>query len=398
MTDHSGPLTGVRILAIEQFGAGPFATLGLSDLGAEVIKIEDPSSGGDVARYVPPYEIEADSLYFQALNRGKKSVALDLRSDPGREAFKGLVRVSDAVFNNLRGDQPAKLGLTYETLNLVNPAIVTCSLSGFGPEGPRAAEPGYDPIVQGLAGYMSVTGEPDAPPVKCGVSSVDFAAGFAAGMGMTAALCDAQRTGRGRHVDVNLLDTAVSMLNYFAAWSLNRDWIPGRTAASSHQTLVPCQNFQTADGWIVVMCAKEIFWRRLVEGLGLKELADDPRFATFADRLQHREQLLPLLESAFLQQTTAHWVSAFRGQVPIGPVNSLADALADEQLSVSRMIVDTHHPSYGRLRLTSSPFKTGDNSPPTSPAPALAQHTRQVLRELLGYSDDQINAVITTDS
>ena len=395
MADNIGPLAGVRVLAVEQFGAGPFATLALADMGAEVIKIEDPATGGDVARYVPPYEIEADSLYFQAFNRGKKSVALDLRSSLGRQAFEGLVGVSDAVFNNLRGDLPAKLGLTYDTLRALNPAVVTCSLSGFGPDGPRAAEPGYDAILQGLTGYMSVTGEPDAPPVKCGVSIIDFATGFAAGLGLTAALYDAKRSGRGRHVDVSLMDTAVSMLSYFAAWSLNRDWAPVRTSASSHQTLVPCQNFQTADGWVVVMCAKEVFWRRLVEGLGLSELADDPRFATFAARLDHRDELLPQLETAFERQGTTHWVTKFRGKVPIAPVNSLAEALSDEQLASRNMIVETNHPTYGRLRLATSPFKTPGSAENTTCAPKLAQHTREVLSELLGYSEEQVDAMMS---
>ena len=395
MPKNNGPLAGVRVLAMEQFGAGPFATLALADMGAEVIKIEDPTTGGDVARYVPPYEIEADSLYFQAFNRGKKSIALDLRSSQGRKAFEGLVGVSDAVFNNLRGDQPARLGLTFDTLGTLNPAVVTCSLSGFGPDGPRASEPGYDAILQALTGYMSVTGEPDSPPAKCGVSIIDFATGFAAALGLTAALYDAKRNGRGRHVDVSLMDTAVSMLSYFAAWSLNRDWEPVRTSASSHQTLVPCQNFQTADSWVVVMCAKEVFWRRLAEGLGLGELADDPRFATFAARFDHRDELLPLLQEAFQQNTTTEWVTKFRGQVPIAPVNSLAEALSDEQLASQNMIVETDHPTYGRLRLASSPFKTPGSKENTSCAPMLAQHTREVLSELLGYSDQQVDALIS---
>ena len=392
--NDSGPLAGVRVLALEQFGAGPFATMSLVDMGAEVIKIEDPVTGGDVARYVPPYEIEADSLYFQAFNRGKKSVGLNLRSTAGREAFHRLVQVSDAVFNNLRGDQPGQLGLTYESLAEVNPAVVTCSLSGFGPDGPRSTEPGYDPILQGLTGYMSVTGDPDGPPVKCGVSVIDFAAGFAASLGLTSALYDARRSGCGRHVDVSLMDTAVSMLSYFAAWNLNRDWNPLQTSASSHQTLVPCQNFQTADGWVVVMCAKEIFWQRLVEGLGLSELANDARFATFTDRRENRDELLPLLQTVFTQENTEHWVTQFRGQVPIGPVNSLAEALADEQVAAREMIVETHHPTYGLIQLTTTPVKTIGCAANTSCGPQFAQHTREVLQDLLSYSDQQINELL----
>ncbi len=388
-----GPLSGVRVLAVEQFGAGPFATLALADMGAEVIKVEDPTTGGDVARSVPPYQIEGDSLYFQAFNRGKKSVALNLRTEAGRAAFEGLVGVSDAVFNNLRGDLPAALGLTYDTLSGIKSAIVTCSLSGFGPDGPRAAEPGYDGIVQALAGYMSVTGEPDGPPVKCGVSIIDFACGFAAALGLTAALYDAQRSGRGRHVDVSLQDTAVAMLSYFAAWSLNRNWEPRRTSASSHQTLVPSQNFRTTDGWITVMCAKESFWRRLAEGLGLAELVQDPRFATFADRSAHRDELLPLLDAAFARRTTAQWIESLGGRVPIAPVNTLAEALADPQVAARGMIVETAHPTYGPTRLAATPVRTPGARPPATCGPELSQDTAALLRDLLGYSDVQIEAL-----
>ena len=220
--------------------------MNLADLGAEVIKIEDPKTGGDVARYVPPATNDADSLYFQSFNRGKKSIAIDLRKPEGVNIFHQLVEKSDAVFNNLRGDLPEKLGLTYKTLSSLNPSIVTCSLSGFGRTGPRASEPGYDPIMQAMAGYMSITGEPEGPPGKAGVSIIDFAGGYAAAFGLVAALLEAKTTGTGRDIDVSLLDTAISMLTYFGSWQLNSDWHPKRTINSAHQTLVPAQNFQTS--------------------------------------------------------------------------------------------------------------------------------------------------------
>jgi crotonobetainyl-CoA:carnitine CoA-transferase CaiB-like acyl-CoA transferase len=248
------PLEGVRILAVSQFGAGPFGTQVLADLGAEVIKIEDPGVGGDVSRYVPPFAGEADSPYFQSFTRGYRSLSLNLRHPDGQAVLHDLVRVSDAVFNNARGDLPGKLGLTYEALKVVNPRVVCCSLTGFGTSGPRAAEPAYDYLIQGYAGYMSVTGEPDGPPGKCGVSVIDFAGGYAAMIGLMVGLFDAQRTGVGRDVDISLLDTAVSMLSYFAIWTLNREWAPERTRDSAHQVLVPAQNFPTKDGWIVVFC------------------------------------------------------------------------------------------------------------------------------------------------
>src|SRR5579862_3619302 len=224
------PLEGVRVLAVSQFGAGPFATLNLSDLGAEVIKIEDPTTGGDVSRYVPPYTAEGDSLYFQSWNRNKRSIALDLRSPAGMALFHDLVGVSDAVFNNLRGDQPAKLGLTHACLSRWNPKIVCCSLNAFGSEGPRAQDPGYDSLMQARTGYMSITGDPSGPPAACGVSFIDHAAGFAAALGLVSALYAAAKTGIGRDVEVSLLDTAYSMLTYLAVWNLNRGFEPQRHA------------------------------------------------------------------------------------------------------------------------------------------------------------------------
>ena len=326
------PLDGLRILAVSQFGAGPFGTQMLADLGADVIKVEDPGVGGDSARYVPPFQGEADSPYFQSFNRGKRSVSLNLRHPDGQAVLRDLVRVSDAVFNNARGDLPDKLGLTYDQLRDTNPRVVCCSLTGYGRTGPRAGEPAFDYLVQGYAGYMSVTGEPDGPPGKCGVSVIDFAGGYAAMVGLMVGLFDAQRTGVGRDIDISLLDTAVSMLSYFAVWTLNRDWIAERTRESAHQTLVPAQNFPTRDGWVVIFCNKDKFWRDLVETLGVSELAEDARFRTFADRFDNREALLPLLRARFQTRTTADWLDRLRGRVPCAPVNDVRQALADPQV------------------------------------------------------------------
>jgi crotonobetainyl-CoA:carnitine CoA-transferase CaiB-like acyl-CoA transferase len=387
------PLEGVRILAVSQFGAGPFGTTILADLGAEIVKIEDPEVGGDVARYVPPFRVERDSLYFQSFNRGKKSVTLNLRHPDGQAVLHDLARVSDAVFNNLRGDLPGKLGLTYEALREVNPRLVCCSLSGFGTTGPRAAEPAFDYLIQGYAGYMAVTGEPDGPPEKCGVSVIDFAGGHVAMLGLMVALFDAQRTGVGRDVDVSLLDTAVSMLSYFAAWTLNRDWQAGRVADSAHQTLVPAQNFRTRDGWIVVFCNKDKFWQSLIDLMGLSELGGDPRFATFPDRLAHKDELLPVLKARFQTRTTAEWLGALRGRVPCAPVNSVAEALADEQVRARDMIVEIDHPELGRMRQVASPIKTaGAISSPTR-GPRLGEHTDQILRDVLGYGERTIDGL-----
>ncbi len=384
------PLDGLRILAVSQFGAGPFGTQMLADLGADVVKIEDPGAGGDSARYVPPFQGDADSPYFQSFNRGKRSLALNLRHPDGQAVFRDLVRVSDAVFNNARGDLPDKLGLTYAALREINPKVVCCSLTGYGRTGPRAAEPAFDYLVQGYAGYMSVTGEPDGPPGKCGVSVIDFAGGYAAMVGLMVGLFDAQRTGVGRDVDVSLLDTAVSMLSYFAIWTLNRDWTAERTRDSAHQTLVPAQNFPTRDGWIVIFCNKEKFWRDLVEALGAPGLAEDPRFGSFADRFANREALLPLLRERFLTRTTAEWLDRLRGRVPCAPVNDVRQALADPQVLARDMIVEVDHPAFGPLREVRSPVRTeGEIRQPTR-APRLGEHTDVILREVLGYGEGTI--------
>jgi|TARA_B100000959_G_scaffold12875_1_gene12696 crotonobetainyl-CoA:carnitine CoA-transferase CaiB-like acyl-CoA transferase len=389
-SDRKGPLHGIRVLTISQFGAGPFATLNLADLGAEVIKIEDPTTGGDVARYVPPTTNDADSLYFQSFNRGKKSIAIDLRDPDGVNVFHRLVEKSDAVFNNLRGDLPEKLGLTYETLRDLNPEIVTCSLSGFGRTGPRASEPGYDPIMQAMAGYMAITGEPGGPPGKAGVSIIDFAGGYAASLGLVAALLEARTTGVGRDVDVSLLDTAVSMLTYFASWQLNSDWQPARTANSSHQTLVPAQNFQTSDSWINVFCAKEYFWKTFAELIGMPELTTDERFASFASRYDNRETLLPILSKRLLEKTNAEWLALFRGKVPSGPVNSIQQAFEDEQIEARGLVIKVDHPAYGPIQQVVSPITTAGSNQATTPGPALGQHTDELLSDLLSLDENEI--------
>jgi crotonobetainyl-CoA:carnitine CoA-transferase CaiB-like acyl-CoA transferase len=395
-SDHAArrpPLQNLRILAVSQFGAGPFGTQLLVDLGADVIKIEDPAVRGDVARYVGPYAGDDDSLYFQSFNRGTRSITLDLKHPEGRAVLRDLARVSHAVYNNLRGDLPETLGLTYAALKDVNPALVCCSLSGFGRTGPRAAEPAFDYLIQGYAGWMSVTGEPDGPPEKCGVSVVDFAGGYASMAALLAGLWDAQRTGVGRDVELSLLDTAVSMLSYYAIWALNRDWQPARVEDSGHQSLVPAQNFPTRDGWIVVFCNKEKFWTSLVEAMELPHLARDSRFATFADRRLHKAELLPILKSRFAERTTAAWLSRLRGRVPCAPVNTIAQALADEQILARDMIVEVKHPRFGILREVGTPVKTEGAAANLSPAPALGQHTDEILRTLLHYDPDRIAAV-----
>jgi crotonobetainyl-CoA:carnitine CoA-transferase CaiB-like acyl-CoA transferase len=388
------PLEDVRILAIEQYGAGPFASVHLADLGAEVIKIEDPASDGDVGRYVVPQQHGEDSLFFETFNRNKRSLSLGIATPEGRAVFEDLVKVSDVVHSNLRGDVPAKLRIRYDDLKHLNPAIVCCSLSGFGMTGPRSAEPGYDYILQGMAGWMDLTGEPDGPPTKSGLSLVDYSGGLVAAMSMLTALHAARRDGVGGDCDVSLFDTAIAMLTYPAAWLLNGDFVPKRTHHSAHPSLVPFQIFPTADSWLVVACPKEKFWARLAAAIDRPEWATDPRFADFAARRENSEELQELLTGVFGTRSAAHWLSVLGAAgVPCGPVNSVAEALAEPHTSARNMVVETEHPYFGTVRQVASPVRVGNEPPEYRRAPRRHEDAGYVLADLLGYDAERIAAL-----
>lgn len=392
MTDVVTPLSDLRIVAIEQYGAGPFGSLQLADLGAEVIKIEDPRVGGDIARYVAPVAEDGDSLFFESFNRNKRSIALDLTTSAGRAVFDDLVRVSDAVYSNLRGDVPAKIGITYASLGAINPRIVCCSLSGFGMTGPRAAEPAYDYVLQAAAGWMDLTGEPNGPPTKSGLSVVDFAGGLVAAIAILAGVHAARRDRRGMDCDLSLFDTAMSMLNYVAAWQLNGNHTVVRTHHSAHPSLVPFQAFPAADRWIVVACAKEKFFRLLAGVIGRPELADDPRFADFAGRRVHSDLLVSLMEEAFAARPAAEWLHALReAGIPSAQVNTLSEALSDPQTIARELILSTEHPRFGIVREVASAVRVGDVRLDHRRAPRYGEDSEYVLREVLGYSDSRVH-------
>lgn len=391
------PLADVRVLALEQYGAGPFATSQLVDLGAEVIKIEDPSSGGDVGRSVPPYANEGSSLFFECFNRGKLSVSLDLGTVAGRQVFEELVARSDVVFANVRGDVPAKLGLRYEDLSHINAKIVCCFLTSYGIASSEQAAPGYDYVMQGRAGWMSLTGEPDGPPAKSGLSLVDYSTGLAAAVAMVAGVHAARRAGRGSDCDLALFDTAIGMLSYVAAWHLSAGFTPIRTKNSAHPSLIPFQSFKTADGWIVVACAKEKFWKRLVGALGRPELGTDPRYERFSVRKKNAATLMPKLESYFSARPTADWLSALTAAgVPCGPVNDVGQALADPLVTERNMIVETDHPTLGAVRQLGGVVRVGPFRPVHQRGPLLGEHTSQVLADLLGADDARVRELAET--
>jgi crotonobetainyl-CoA:carnitine CoA-transferase CaiB-like acyl-CoA transferase len=392
------PLADLRIIAVEQYGAGPFGSVHLADLGAEVIKIEDPGSGGDVGRYVPPYQSGEDSLFFEVFNRNKRSIGLDLSTPTGRQVFEDLVRVSDVVYSNLRGDVPAKIGITYDDLKHLNPSIVCCALTGFGMTGPRASEPGYDYILQGAAGWMDITGEPGGPPTKSGLSLVDYSGGLVAAISILAGVHAARRDGVGMDCDVSLFDTAISMLTYPAIWNLNGDFTPRRTHHSAHPSLVPFQAFQVADGWIVVASPKEKFWQRLAAALGRPDLAEDERFRDFAARRRNAGELLPILDGIFLTKPEQEWLDILRAAgVPCGPVNSVAQALADEQTVARGMVVESEHPEFGTVRQVRSPVRVGTDPVEYRRAPQRNEDAGYVYSELLGYDAEHIRRLMNEE-
>ncbi|MEX1125843.1 MAG: CoA transferase [Acidimicrobiia bacterium] len=385
-----GPLADVRVLAIEQYGAGPFGSLQLAELGAEVIKIEDPSVGGDVGREVPPFASGGDSLFFQTFNHNKKSITLDLKSSAGRHLFEQLVPTADVVYSNLRGDVPERLRIRYEDLSHLNPAIVCCSLSAFGVTGPRRGEPGYDYIIQGMAGWMSLTGEPTSPPAKSGLSLVDLSAGYVAALSIVAGLHAARNTGVGCDCDISLLDTAISLLSYVGTWYLTEGYETERLAQSAHPTLVPFQAFQTQDGWIVIAVPKEKFFVRLAAAIGMPQLGDDPRFADFAGRESHRGELLEILAGVFAGSTTSDWIERLnQAEVPVGPVNRLSEAFDEPAVEARQMITDFQHDEFGTVRLLRSAARVGDYNPVPIPGPSIGQHTVEILNEI-GISAEEI--------
>lgn len=375
-----GPLHGVRVLELCHFLAGPYAGLTLADLGADVVKIEDPAHP-DEARVMGPHFLGGQSLYFLALNSGKRSVGVTLATPEGRAIVLDLVRSADVVIENFRPGVLAKLGLDPDTLRSVNERLITCSLTGYGSTGPDASLAGYDYTIQARAGVMSMAGEPDGPPMKAGISYVDHSGGMAAALAVCAALVERGRTGVGRHIDLGLFDIQISMLSYLAAWQRNAGAVIGRTANSAHPTLVPAQNFRTADGHMAIFVGNDQMWSRFVGAMGVPALADE-RFVDGAGRLAARAEVLDLIQRALLTATSAEWSARFDAVgVACGRVNTLEQALAEGQVAARDLLLTSEHPVYGTYQHLRGPVPAmGVGS--MSAAPLLGEHTAEVLRSL----------------
>lgn len=378
-------LSGLRVIAVEQYGAGPYGSMQLADLGAEIIKIENPADRGDMSRGVGPYfQPDSSSQFFHSFNRNKKSLTLDLKKPGAREVLHRLAARADGMLDNLRGDLPAKLGLTYDSLKEANPKIVCAHLSAYGRTGSRAHWPGYDYLMQAETGYLSVTGEPEGPPTRMGLSIVDLMAGLFAAYGLVSGVLAARATGQGRDVDVSLFDTALQNLAYLGTWYLNAGHVQGREPRSGHPSLVPSQLYRTRDGFIFLMCNKEKFWPILCRCIGREEWAEDPRFRTFKDRLANKEQVNRLLDDVLSARPTAEWLAEFAGNVPAAPVNDIRQALENPFVAERGRLRD-----YGGVRMVAGPV-LDKPEPPTAPGPALGADTDAVLRNC-GFSDAEID-------
>ncbi len=386
------PLEGVRVLAVEHYGAGPFGSMHLADMGADVIKIENPASGGDTARIVGPHLLgEGDSEFFQTLNRNKRSLSLNLKAPEGREVFEKLVASADGVTNNLRGDQPEKLRLTYKDLKEINPRIVCAHLSAYGRDGPRVTWPGYDYLMQGEVGFMALTGEPDGPPTRMGLSIVDWMTGVTGMLGLLSGVLAARETGMGRDIDVSLFDTALFQMTYPAVWYMNEGDVTPRIPRSGHPSLVPAQLYTAKDGYIYIMGLTAKFWSLIIEKVGRPDIGENPDFADFPARLKNREKLTKVLDAVFGQKTVDDWMEMFAGIVPIGPVYPLDKALDNPYVAERGLIQEMEHP-VKPLRVLSNPIRDNGEVLPVKAAPQLGQDTDDILGEL-GYSESDISGL-----
>ena len=358
------PLAGMRVLTLEQFGAAPYGSMYLADLGAEVIKVENPATGGDVGRGVGPHFLGPnDSQYFQTWGSNKKSVALDLKTEEGQAAFRELVRGAEAVINNMRGDQPEKLGLDFAALRAVNPAVVCLHISAYGRDNDRKAWPGFDYLMQAEAGLMSMTGEPDQPPARFGLSLIDFMTGMTGVVGLLSCVMRARATGRGCDVDASLFDVALHQLSYPGTWYLNGGAMPSRAPRSAHLSVAPVQTFRTADGWIYVMCMTDRAWDMLLERIGRPELGADPRFSSQAARRDNRAALETALDAVFMTAATEDWLARLRGAVAVAPIYDVAQAFANPFVAETGMVRQVPHPADPEFRMLANPLKIDGERP-----------------------------------
>ncbi len=378
------------MLDLTQIMAGPYCTMMLADMGADVVKVEKPNGGDDTRRMGPPF-IEGESAAFLGINRNKRSIVIDLRSDPGRELAQRMARESDVLVQNFRPGSLDRMGLGYEQVREINPTIVYCTISGFGATGPYAQRGGFDLVTQGMSGLMSVTGHAGGPPAKVGVPLCDLNAGMFGAIGILTAYISRLRTGQGQHVDTSLLEGGIAYTFWESAMFFATGEVP-EPKGSAHRLTAPYQAFETSDGYVNIGAANQANWERLCAAIDRDELASDPRFIEPRDRMNNLDELVSTLETTFAQHSSDHWLKTLEAAgVPAGPINDLAEVYADPQVRAREMMVETEHPIAGRVKNIGIPIKLSETPGRFQrPAPTLGQHTNEVVTEL-GCSPNEID-------
>jgi crotonobetainyl-CoA:carnitine CoA-transferase CaiB-like acyl-CoA transferase len=388
--DMARPLEGVRVVDLTRILSGPYATMMLADMGAEVIKIERPGAGDDTRQWGPPF-IEGESTYFMSINRNKKGLTLNLKHPEGKAILRDLIRESDVVAENFRPGTAERLGFGYEDVKRINLRAVYASVSGFGHTGPLRDRPGYDVVIQGEGGVMSLTGAPDGPPMKVGVPIADIVAGMMMAYGVVTALYDRERTGDGQKVDIGMLDCQVALLMYQAGICFATGRPPERTG-NHHASIVPYGTFECADGYINVAVGNENLWQKFCETLGRPDLVCHPDYKTNAKRVMNRKALMAILDDVLLHDSRDHWIEKFQERaIPCGSINDLASVLSHPQTSTREMVVEVEHPAAGKIPLTGVPVKLSRTPGGVySAPPILGEHTEEILRTTLGRAEGEI--------
>ena len=391
MQGNLKPLSDITVLDLSRILAGPYCSMMLGDLGADVIKIERPGAGDDTRHWGPP-NIGGESAYYLCVNRNKRSLTVNLKAPEGQEMIRQLAGKSDILIENYKMGTLQKMGLGYEDLKKINPGIIYCSITGFGQTGPYKDKPGYDFLIQAMGGVMSFTGDPDGPPMKVGVAIVDITAGLFASSAILAALRLREKTGQGQYIDISLLDAMVAWLSNVGSNYLVSGELPKRYG-NAHPNIIPYEPFKTKDGvYIVLAIGNDAQWKRFCELAGLQHLAEDPKYANNTQRVKDRKTLIPVIAETMLTKTSQEWMTKLEKlKIPTGPINTLDKVFSDPQVLAREMLAEIPHPTAKRLKMVASPMKLS-NTPCeiTKHPPLLGEQTDEVLKEKFGYSEDKI--------